>query len=45
MYGVDATPAVFVNGVALREMSVDALRALIDRGLAGANSAPKLSSN
>ena len=45
MYGVDSTPAVFVNGVALREMSVDALRALIDRGLAGANSAPKLSSN
>ena len=45
MYGVDSTPAVFVNGVALREMSVDALRALIDRGLAGANSAPKLSAN
>ena len=45
MYGVDSTPAVFVNGVALREMSVEALRALIDRGLAGANSAPKLSSN
>lgn len=45
MYGVDSTPAVFVNGVALREMSIDALRALIDRGLAGANPAPKLSSN
>ena len=45
MYGVDSTPAVFVNGVALREMSVEALRALIDRGLAGASSAPKLSSN
>ncbi|HYU99008.1 MAG TPA: thioredoxin domain-containing protein, partial [Pyrinomonadaceae bacterium] len=44
-YGIDSTPAVFVNGVALREMSVEALRALIDRGLAGANSAPKLSSN
>ncbi|MGH9871442.1 MAG: thioredoxin domain-containing protein [Pyrinomonadaceae bacterium] len=45
MYGIDSTPAVFVNGVALREMTVEALRALIDRGLAAANSAPKLSSN
>ncbi len=45
IYGIDSTPAVFVNGVALREMSIDALRALIDRGLAGANPAPKLSSN
>jgi protein-disulfide isomerase len=45
MYGIDSTPAVFVNGVALREMSIEALRALIDRGLAAANSAPKLSSN
>jgi protein-disulfide isomerase len=44
-YGVDSTPAVFVNGVALREMSVDALRALIDRGLAATKPAPKLSSN
>jgi protein-disulfide isomerase len=45
IYGIDSTPAVFVNGVALREMSIEALRALIDRGLAGANSTPKLSSN
>ena len=45
MYGIDSTPAVFVNGIALREMSIEALRALIDRGLAGANSAPKVSSN
>jgi protein-disulfide isomerase len=45
MYGIDSTPAVFVNGVALREMSIEALRALIDRGLAAANSAPKVSSN
>jgi protein-disulfide isomerase len=45
IYGIDSTPAVFVNGVALREMSAEALRALIDRGLAGANPAPKLSSN
>jgi protein-disulfide isomerase len=45
IYGIDSTPAVFVNGVALREMSIDALRALIDRSLAVANPAPKLSSN
>ena len=43
MYGIDSTPAVFVNGIALRELSVEALRALIDRGLAGANSTPKVS--
>lgn len=43
IYGVDSTPAVFVNGIALTEMSVEALRALIDRGLTGANSAPKVS--
>src|SRR4030095_8024184 len=33
LYGVDSTPAIFVNGTALREMSIEALRALIDRGL------------
>jgi protein-disulfide isomerase len=43
LYGVDSTPAVFVNGVALTEMTIEALRALIDRGLAGGNSAPKVS--
>jgi protein-disulfide isomerase len=41
LYGVDSTPAIFVNGIALTEMSVEALRALIDRGLAASNSAPK----
>ena len=45
IYGVDSTPAIFVNGQALREMSVEALRALIDRGLAAASSTPKVSSN
>jgi protein-disulfide isomerase len=44
IYGVDSTPAIFVNGVALREMSIEALRALIDRGLGSTNSAPKVSS-
>lgn len=43
LYGIDSTPAIFVNGVALTEMSVEALRALIDRGLAGGNANPKLS--
>jgi protein-disulfide isomerase len=43
LYGIDSTPAVFVNGIALTEMSIAALRALIDRGLV--NSAPKVSSN
>lgn len=43
LYGIDSTPAIFVNGIALREMSVEALRALIDRGLASANSNPKVS--
>jgi protein-disulfide isomerase len=43
IYGVDSTPAIFVNGIALRELSSEALRALIDRGLAGANSTPKVS--
>jgi protein-disulfide isomerase len=45
LYGVDSTPAIFVNGVALREMSIEALRALIDRGLAAAGSSPKVSAN
>jgi len=42
LYGIDSTPAVFVNGIALTEMTIEALRSLIDRGLA--NSAPKVSS-
>jgi protein-disulfide isomerase len=43
IYGVDSTPAIFVNGVVLTEMSLEALRALIDKGL-GAN-VSKISSN
>jgi protein-disulfide isomerase len=42
-YGIDSTPAIFVNGVVLREMSVEALRALIDRSLG--LTAPKVSAN
>lgn len=45
MYGVDSTPAIFVNGMVLTEMSLEALRALIDKGLAGAGSPSKISSN
>lgn len=44
LYGVDSTPAIFINGIALTEISVEALRAAIDRGLAAASSAPKVSS-
>jgi protein-disulfide isomerase len=39
LYGIDSTPAIFVNGVAVTEMSIEALRAAIDRGLAGAGPA------
>ena len=35
IYGVESTPTLFVNGVALRALSPEALRAAIDRGLAG----------
>ncbi len=40
IYGVDSTPAIFVNGMVLTEMSVEALRALIDRGLGVAPKTP-----
>jgi protein-disulfide isomerase len=42
LYGVDSTPAIFVNGMAVTEMSIEALRAAIDRGLANAGP-PKVS--
>ena len=45
LYGIDRTPAIFVNGVALTEMSIAALRSLVDRGLAGPNSAQKAPTN
>jgi protein-disulfide isomerase len=43
MYGVESTPTIFVNGITLRDLSAEALRAAIDRGLARSNSAPKVS--
>ncbi|HEX8495183.1 MAG TPA: thioredoxin domain-containing protein [Pyrinomonadaceae bacterium] len=33
-YGVDSTPSIFVNGVRLRDLTAEALRAAIDRALA-----------
>ena len=41
LYGIDSTPTIFVNGVALSSLSADFLRAAIDRAL---NATPKVSS-
>lgn len=38
-YGVDSTPAIFVNGVRVRDMTPEALHAAIDRALARAGQA------
>jgi protein-disulfide isomerase len=35
-YGIDGTPAIFINGVALTELSNEALHAAIDKALAAA---------
>jgi protein-disulfide isomerase len=45
LYGIDSTPGVFVNGVALREMTVEAMRALIDRSLTASGTSPKSPTN
>jgi protein-disulfide isomerase len=42
-YGIDSTPTIFINGVALTELSHEGLRAAIDKALAG--TAPKVSAN
>ncbi len=34
MYGVDVTPTIFINGVRLKELSAEGLRAAIDRAAA-----------
>ena len=39
--GIEGTPTIFINGVMLRELTVEALRAAIDRGLAGAAPTPR----
>lgn len=41
VYGVAGTPTIFINGLMLRELTADALRAAIDRGLAGSPATPK----
>lgn len=42
-YGVDSTPSIFINGVRLRDLTAEALRAAIDRALTrgGQQSAPQ----
>ncbi len=37
IYGIDSTPTIFVNGVALRVFSADGLKQAIERALAGPN--------
>jgi protein-disulfide isomerase len=39
-YGVDSTPAIFVNGVRLRDLTAEALHAAIDRALARTGAQP-----
>lgn len=41
MYGVDSTPSIFINGVRLRDLSAEGLRAAIDRALGQTNQLPK----
>jgi protein-disulfide isomerase len=42
MYGVESTPTIFVNGMVLKTLSAEALRAVIDRQLAaGSSKIPK----
>lgn len=40
-YGIEGTPTIFINGVALRELSADGLRAAIKRALVKATQSPK----
>lgn len=41
IYGIDATPTIFVNGVALPGIRAEDMRAAIDRALAASKTAPK----
>lgn len=40
-YGVDSTPSIFINGIRLREMTAEALKAAIDRALSQAGQKAK----
>lgn len=42
-YGIDSTPTIFINGVALTVLSTEGLRAAIDKALAGTT--PKVPAN
>lgn len=41
IYGIDSTPTIFVNGVMLRKLSAEGLRAAIDEALASSSSQTK----
>jgi len=41
VYGVEATPTIFINGVMLTEFSADGLRAAIEKGFARAGKRPQ----
>jgi hypothetical protein len=41
MYGVDVTPTIFINGVRLKVLSAEGLRAAIDRAAKGPATTPK----
>ena len=43
LYGIDATPTIFVNGVALPGIRAEDMRTAIDRALAASKTAPKAS--
>jgi protein-disulfide isomerase len=38
-YGVDATPTIFINGVRLRNLTAEGIRAAVDRALAAKGAA------
>jgi protein-disulfide isomerase len=43
LYGIDATPTIFVNGVSLSGIRAEDLRTAIDRALAASKSTSKVS--
>jgi protein-disulfide isomerase len=45
MYGIDSTPTIFVNGIALRSLNAEGLRTAIDQALGNASPPQKPSQN
>jgi protein-disulfide isomerase len=45
LYGVDSTPAIFVNGVRLQDLSAGGIRAAIDKAFARAGQSPARAAN